>query len=200
MSRRTTAALGAIAFAATITHAHPYGWRIGQDSSGEITVDFLWAQTHKAWTTDPGFDGIIDQNLNFEEWPVPNPAIDLNPIETGSKIVIEITSFDTGVFLWDPDDVGAAPLSSAGEQYSIGTGGTSFLRGAIWNIDHTTPGFDANKGIWEASFVFKDLSGQMADSQEYTFLLESAAVPAPGAAGTLALVGLAATRRRRRRR
>ncbi|MEQ8770214.1 MAG: hypothetical protein RIB60_06865 [Phycisphaerales bacterium] len=191
------AAVGAVTVATPSAEAHPYGWRIGQDSSGQIKVDFLWDVTHKAWRTEPGFAGLIDDGLNFEEWPVPNPAIDLNPIDAGSKIVIEIVSFDTGVQLWDPDDLAAGPISSAGEQYSIGTGGTSFVRNAVWEIDYTNPGFDDSKGVWEASFVFRDLSGLMSDSQVYTYKLEPSAVPMPATAAVLGLGGLVAVRRRR---
>lgn len=188
------AGLGALS---TTAQAHPYGWRIGQDSSGELTVDFLWDVTHKRWDARSGFEGVVDDNLNFEEWPVPNPAIDLNPIDPGAKIVIEVVSFDAGVKLWDPTDLGAGPISSAGEQYSIGTGGTSFIRGALWQVDQTAPGFDAGKGVWEASFIFKDLSGAHADSQTYTYLLEPAQVPAPAGALALGAVGALAARRRR---
>ena len=189
------AAAGA-AIASSPAWAHPYGWRIGATADDQLTVDFLWGMTHKRFATDPGFNGVIDTGLQFEEWPVANPALGLFPLEPGAKISIEIVSFDAGVRLWDPLDL-SSPYAQPGERYSIGTSGTGFLRDAIWQIDPDAPGFDAGRSVWNATFRFIDGSGLYAASQDYTFRLQPPFVPGPGGLGALAAAAMIASRRRR---
>lgn len=192
-----TVSAGVLAAVVGSAVAHPYGWHIGRDGAGDIKVDFLWDMAHHAWFTDPAYEGVYFDGLNFEEWAQPDPENDYYDMLAGSKIVVEIVSFDPGVKLWDPDDLGRGPLSAPGTQYSLGTTGTAFLKSALWQIDNTAPGFDPNQHIWGASMKFIDLTGTYGDSPVYTFLMEPAAVPAPASVGLLGLGGVAAARRRR---
>lgn len=177
--------------------AHPYGWRVNQSADGTLQMDFLWERTHKAWTTDPAYEGIIDNSLAFEEVLVDRPSEDIYQLPEGVKIAVVVDSFDAGVLLRDaanPENVYAEP----GDSWGVGTGGAGFFTFALWQIDPTLAGFDPDKGIWEASFHIVDLSGQLERSQTHTFLLEPSAVPAPGVAGLVGVGGVFAGRRRRR--
>jgi len=191
--------LAAVMGSAMVTPAvaHPYGWHIGRDGAGDIKVDFLWDLAHHAWFADPGYDGVTFDGLSFEEWAQPDPANDYFDMLPGSKIVVEIVSFDAGVYLWDPDDLARGPLSAPGTQYSLGTTGTAFSKSALWQIDNTAPGFDPAQHTWHASMKFIDLTGTYGDSPVYTFLLEPASVPAPAGVAVLGLGGLLGVRRRR---
>lgn len=177
--------------------AHPYGWHIGQDGNGDIKVDFLWDLAHHAWYSDPAYDGVYFDGLNFEEWAQPDPANDYFAMDPGAKIVVEIVSFDAGVFLWDPDDLARGPLSAPGTQYALGTTGTAFAKSALWQIDNTAPGFDPNQHVWGASMKFIDLTGTYGDSPVYTFLMEPTSVPAPAGVAAFGALGVLGARRRR---
>jgi hypothetical protein len=195
MRSSVLAAAGA-AIIVSVASAHPYGWRIGATADDQLTVDFLWQMPHTRFATHPDFAGVIDTGLQFEEWPVPNPALGLFPLAAGSKIALEVVSFDTGVRLWDPLDL-SSPYDAAGQLYAIGTSGSSFLRDAVWQIDPSAAGFDAGKGTWHATFRFVDRTGTYAASEDYTFLLKPAFVPAPAGAAALLGLGVLAGRRRR---
>ena len=196
--RLTLAAVAACSLGA-LAHAHPAGWHIGADGAGNVKVDFLWDLSHKHWEARTGFDGVVFDGLQFEEFAQPDPANDYFALAPGAKIVMEIVSFDAGILLWDPADLAAGPMSAPGTTYSLGTTGTAFTQGALWQVDPTAPGFSHHQGIWGASMRFRDLTGAYGDSPVYTFLIEPHHVPAPGAAAVLGMGGMLAARRRRAR-
>jgi hypothetical protein len=174
-------------------HAHPYGWRVGQTIDGDLTVDFLWQQLHLLDDQLVGYAGFADRGLAFEEFPVANPTLNLYPLSSGGKIELVVSEFATGLYLRDQNDVPNARYLP-GDSWSIGSSGTGFMTHPWWHLDTTTPGFDAQAGIWTAQFYLRDISGVHGDSEVYTFRVR---IPAPGSIATMGVLGLMASRRRR---
>ncbi len=185
-----TSAAGLL-LAATAT-AHPYGWRVGQTLDGNLTIDFLWERSHLLDDQIPGFAGLADRGLAFEEFPVDNPPMNLFTLDPGGDIELVVVSFDDAIYLRDDKNLSVG-IREPGESWSIGKTGTSFLSSPWWHLDTSDPDY-TYQGLWSASFMLRDTSGIHGDSQTYTFLMR---VPGPGGVSVIAAAGLLASRRRR---
>lgn len=192
MMRVRAAAAACVLLAGSAAMAHPYGWRVGQTATGELTIDFLWDQSHHLNDSIPGLPGVADHDLAFEEFPVDNPPINLFTLDPGGKINLVIDDMDPALFLRDELNV-AVGLRNPGESLSLGSSGSGFRTNPWWHLDTTDPEY-VNQGLWAARFHLTDTSGLHADSPTYTFLMR---VPAPGTAAVMGAMGLMASRRRR---
>ena len=194
-------AVAAITAAALATPAlaHPFGWRVSKDSGepgqGALQIVFLWHIHHMM--NDPlpiGYDGWIDDDLAFEEFLANDPTMDVYTLDEGTKIALEVVGFDPGVKLRTTGDLDNF-VDAPGQQWSIGTGGSSFFTYATWHIDRSDPSWQP-QAFYSASFRIIDLSGTLDPSPTYTFLMDPIpAIPAPGALALLAPLALARRRR-----
>lgn len=196
-----TRALAATALLATTAHAHPFNFRTGVNGNGELSIWFEWDLTHTEFAFDPAFDGVIDQELAFEDWLGNSPQGDLYPAPTGLFLELVVVSFDPGVYLRAPSKPFVTFVHDPADTFALGTTGSGYFTQTLWHIDPTAPGFQpagpAGDGLWNATFFIRDRDNTAFRSQDYTFILEPEAVPAPAAAAALGVAGLAAARRRR---
>lgn len=196
---RHTLPAAALALLTTAAAAHPFGWRISKDAGepgqGALQIEFLWHMHHMMNNPLPaGFDGWIDDDLAFEEFLANDPARDIYRIDAGVKLALEVIDFDPGVKLRTTGDL-ASFVDAPGQQWSVGTGGTSFFTYPTWHIDPTTPGWQP-QATYAASFRLLDLTGTLDPSPIYTFLMDPVpAIPAPGVLALLAPLALARRRR-----
>ena len=194
LSRAVIAGFAMSGLCAASVSAHPFGWRIGQNDSGDLEIWFLFDVTHTAFRVDDDYSGIIDDSLSFQAWPGMNAEDPIVRIDAEAEIYLEVIGFDAGVRLHDiaTGDV----FENAGEMYFLGTGQFAFDTDPIWQIDPGAEGF-VLQDIYEAQFRVHDLSGAHGSSPIYTFRMgpDRALLPGPGVIGVFAAAGFVAARR-----
>lgn len=156
---------------------------IGRSDGGQLG---LHVEPHYDLTesTITGVTGFARPGPAFEALQLPDPDDGLLPIDSGSVIRARVIALDNLLIL-DPDTLVPFDVGS-----TIFLGKRFFRFEPLWQIP---AGGIGAEGV--ATLVFEDQSGLHAESQSTAVTFR--AVPTPGAAGVLALGGLAACRRRR---
>ncbi len=184
--RVVVAAAGLMAVVAGSALAHDMV-EVGLDASkkrlaAHFDITFPIALPESSIPTVPGWAGA---ELGFEALLFDDAIEEVYKLPDNCDIKVRIMSYTPGVFLWN--DHTTAQLQ-VGETFNPGT--PYFHTHPIWQI--TQPGFGQN---FVVVMQLEDALGNYQTSEQFTVTFTP--VPAPGAAGVLAMAGLMGRRRRR---
>jgi hypothetical protein len=97
-------------------------------------------------------NGFADNNPGFDRIDTDQPGSDFFQLQSGAQITLRMISVDPAFKVWRNNLSGN--LDSPGEEFPIGDFQLHYH--PTWHIDSTTPGYDAARPFWEATFVLID--------------------------------------------